>query len=173
MNTRQFLSIFLLLATLLWACQKEKQPVITKLPDSKPVLVQDSMQQHLTLADSVCGKYLVSGLYDAFHSGGPEVENRFNINNDTLIISKCSDSSITYFMNAPYQWGLTQINGGPCPRTANQSGNYTYGFLETEGLYTNSGIAFPINNLDSVYISFHHTHCDNSLDYNLSGTKIH
>ena len=159
MKTTRFLFLFLTLATLLWACQKEKQPVITKLPD---VQVQDSIQ-HLTLVDSVCGKYLVSGLYrcDQSYLDG------YKIQNYTLVISKLNDSSIAYSTSDSI-WPQLSFNG--CIKQPKHGGGYLFA---AEGDYYNVSIDFPSPSLESVNLSYSQSSCGGATVYTISGTKIH
>ena len=158
MNTRLFLSLSFLSATLFWGCQKEKQPVV-KLPD---IRIQDSVQQgHSYLSDTVVGVYIVSG----FRIQSP-YSDKENIKNDTVLISKRNDSIV---LTRTSNELVNYIIGRPCQRIIDESGFYNYGFSER---YENMKVDFPLNNLDSIYIYFYATNCDFEVDIELNGTKI-
>jgi hypothetical protein len=163
---------FILLVLLYSACKKEDvadtKPKLSIVNDTTSLLKMHP-KIHLTLAENVVGRYVVSGSTSTCSYNGYSG----NISNDTITITACGDSSIRANLTklgSNVDWGLC-INYPPT--TYGHFSNYcNYRFdIQFEHYYIE--VYFPANHLDSIYIYGSWFSCDTGPEpVTLIGTRI-
>jgi hypothetical protein len=160
-------SILLLLAlfiTVFAGCKKQDESVTPKIPRTHGGAIT------LITVNQICGTYLVSGQCAL----GNEDNSIVSTGMDTIMISKCSDTSVLVLLNGSNWYGSIEWDN-PINHSASPSSYYPESYQLGGGFSVWGGVFtyFPMRHIDSIYfMAAGQTGCGATTWLNLSGIKI-